>query len=79
MYLDRRVRERTGIRVRHVGAGTGAALDIARKGSVDLVMVHAKALEEKFVAEGFGTERIDLMYNDFVIAGLRMIQPASRA
>jgi tungstate transport system substrate-binding protein len=58
-----------GIRVRHVGAGTGAALDIARKGNVDLVMVHAKSLEEKFVQEGFGTERIDLMYNDFVIVG----------
>lgn len=59
----------TGIRVRHVGAGTGAALDIARKGNVDLVLVHAKSLEEKFVKEGFGTERIDLMYNDFVIMG----------
>jgi tungstate transport system substrate-binding protein len=57
------------IRVRHVGAGTGAALDIARKGNVDLVMVHAKSLEEKFIQEGFGTERIDLMYNDFVIVG----------
>ena len=59
----------TGIRVRHVSAGTGAALDIARKGNVDLVLVHAKSLEEKFVQEGFGTERIDLMYNDFVIVG----------
>lgn len=59
----------TGIRVRHVGAGTGAALDIAKKGNVDLVLVHAKSLEEKFVAEGFGTERIDLMFNDFVIMG----------
>ena len=59
----------SGIRVRHVGAGTGATLDLARKGEFDLVMVHAKSLEEKFVAEGFGTERIDLMYNDFVIVG----------
>lgn len=59
----------SGIRVRHVGAGTGATLELARKGEFDLVMVHAKALEEKFVAEGFGTERIDLMYNDFVIVG----------
>jgi tungstate transport system substrate-binding protein len=55
--------------VRHVGAGTGAAMDIARKGNMDIVMVHAKALEEKFVKEGYGTERIDLMYNDFVIVG----------
>ncbi len=59
----------TGIRVRHVGAGTGAAMDIARKCNIDLVMVHAKALEEKFIAEGYGTERIPLMYNDFVIVG----------
>jgi len=59
----------TGIRVRHVGAGTGAALNIARKCNIDLVMVHAKALEEKFIADGYGTERIPLMYNDFVIVG----------
>ena len=59
----------SGIRVRHVGTGTGAALDIAKKGNVDLVLVHAKSLEEKFVQEGYGTERIDLMYNDFVIVG----------
>ena len=59
----------SGIRVRHVGAGTGATLDIAKKGNIDLVLVHAKALEEKFVTEGYGTERIDLMYNDFVIVG----------
>jgi tungstate transport system substrate-binding protein len=52
-----------------VGAGTGAALNIARQGNVDLVMVHAKSLEEKFIQEGFGTERIPLMYNDFVIVG----------
>jgi tungstate transport system substrate-binding protein len=67
--LENQFEKETGIRVRHVGAGTGAALDIARKGNIDLVMVHAKSLEEKFVQEGFGTERIDLMYNDFVIVG----------
>jgi len=67
--LENQFEKETGIRVRHVGAGTGAALDIARKGNVDLVLVHAKSLEEKFVKEGFGTERIDLMYNDFVIMG----------
>jgi len=59
----------SGIRVRHVGAGTGATLKMAENGNFDLVMVHAKSLEEKFVQEGFGTERIDLMYNDFVIVG----------
>ena len=67
--LENEFEKETRIRVRHVGAGTGAAIDIATKGNVDLVMVHAKSLEEKFVAEGFGTERIDLMYNDFVIVG----------
>jgi tungstate transport system substrate-binding protein len=67
--LENEFEKETGIRVRHVGSGTGAALDIARKGNVDLALVHAKSLEEKFVSEGFGTERIDLMYNDFVIVG----------
>jgi len=67
--LENQFEKETGIRVRHVGAGTGAALDIARKCNVDLVMVHAKTLEEKFVSEGYGTERIPLMYNDFVIVG----------
>jgi tungstate transport system substrate-binding protein len=67
--LENEFEKETGIRVRHVGAGTGAALNIARKGNVDLVMVHAKTLEEKFVQEGYGTERIDFMYNDFVIVG----------
>jgi tungstate transport system substrate-binding protein len=67
--LENEFEKETGIRVRHVGAGTGTALDIAKKGNIDLVLVHAKSLEEKFVAEGFGTERIDLMYNDFVIVG----------
>jgi tungstate transport system substrate-binding protein len=67
--LEDQFEKETGIRVRHVGAGTGAAMNIARKGNIDLVMVHAKSLEEKFVNEGFGIERIDLMYNDFVIVG----------
>jgi tungstate transport system substrate-binding protein len=67
--LENEFEKETTIRVRHVGSGTGAALDIARKGNVDLVLVHAKSLEEKFIQEGFGTERIDLMYNDFVIVG----------
>jgi tungstate transport system substrate-binding protein len=67
--LEDSFEKETGIRVRHVGAGTGAALEIARKGTVDLVMVHARSLEEKFVQEGFGVERIDFMYNDFVIVG----------
>ncbi|PKN06607.1 MAG: tungsten ABC transporter permease [Deltaproteobacteria bacterium HGW-Deltaproteobacteria-7] len=67
--LEDQFEKDTGIRVRHVGAGTGAALDISRKCAIDLVLVHAKSLEEKFIADGFGTERIPLMYNDFVIVG----------
>ena len=67
--LEEGFEKETGIRVRHVGAGTGEALKIAEKGSVDLVMVHARSLEEKFVAAGFGTERIPFMYNDFVVVG----------
>lgn len=67
--LEDRFEKESGIRVRHVGAGTGAALKIAEKGNTDLVMVHAKSLEEKFVADGFGTERIPVMYNDYVIVG----------
>jgi len=67
--LEQAYEKESGVRVRHVGAGTGAALDIARQGSVDLVLVHARSLEEKFVAEGFGLGREPLMYNDFVIVG----------
>lgn len=69
VVLEDEFEKDTGIRVRHVGTGTGAALEIAKNGNVDLVLVHAKSLEEKFVQEGYGTERIPLMYNDFVIVG----------
>ena len=61
--------KKTGIIVEHTGAGTGQALKMAETGKYDLVLVHARALEEKFVADGFGTKRYDLMYNDFVILG----------
>ena len=67
--LEDQFEKETGIRVRHVGAGTGEALKIGQQGNVDLVMVHARSLEEKFVRDGFGTKRIPLMYNDFVILG----------
>ena len=67
--LEEGFEKETGIRVRHVGAGTGAALKMAESGQFDLVLAHAKALEEKFVQDGFGTQRIPLMYNDFVIVG----------
>jgi tungstate transport system substrate-binding protein len=67
--LETAFEKKTGIIVRHVGAGTGQTLKMAEKGQFDLVLVHAKDLEEKFVADGFGTKRYDLMYNDFVIMG----------
>ena len=60
---------RTGVLVRHAGAGTGAALEMTKRGGFDLVMVHARALEDKFVADGFGVDRRDIMYNDFVLLG----------
>lgn len=67
--LEDEFEKETGVRIRHVSAGTGATLKIAQKGNIDLVIVHAKSLEEKFVQDGYGTERIPLMYNDFVIVG----------
>ena len=61
--------KRTGIKVRVVAVGSGQALDIGRRGDADVVFVHAKAQEEKLVAEGFGVQRFDVMYNDFVLIG----------
>lgn len=59
----------SGVEVRAVAVGTGQALKNARNGDGDVLLVHAKPAEEAFVAEGFGIERFDLMYNDFVIVG----------
>jgi tungstate transport system substrate-binding protein len=67
--LEESFTKKTGIVVEHTGAGTGQALKMAETGKFDLVLVHAKVLEEKFVADGFGTKRYDLMYNDFVVLG----------
>jgi tungstate transport system substrate-binding protein len=61
--------QKTGIQVRVVALGTGQALDMGRRGDADVVFVHAKPLEEKFVAEGFGVRRYEVMYNDFVLIG----------
>ena len=60
---------KTGIDVKVVAQGTGQALDTARRGDADVVFVHAKAQEEKFIEEGFGVKRFDVMYNDFVLIG----------
>ncbi len=58
-----------GIDVKVVALGTGQALDTGRRGDADVVLVHARAQEEKFVAEGFGVKRFPVMYNDFVLVG----------
>ena len=62
-------KEKTGIDVKVVALGTGQALDTARRGDADVVFVHAKAAEEKFLSEGFGVKRFPVMYNDFVLIG----------
>ena len=59
----------SGIKVRVVALGTGQALDMARRGDADVVFVHDKAAEEKFVAEGYGIKRQEVMYNDFIVVG----------
>jgi tungstate transport system substrate-binding protein len=61
--------KKTGITVKVVAQGTGQALDTARRGDADVVFVHAKAQEEKFLAEGHGVKRFPVMYNDFIIVG----------
>jgi tungstate transport system substrate-binding protein len=68
-YLLPIFKEKTGIQVRVVALGTGQALDLARRGDADVVFVHAKAAEEKFLAEGQGVKRYPVMYNDFVLIG----------
>ena len=68
-YLLPIFQRKAGFQVRVVAVGTGQALDIARRGDADVVFVHAKPLEEKFLAEGQGVRRFDVMYNDFVLIG----------
>ncbi|MEZ5877697.1 MAG: substrate-binding domain-containing protein [Tepidamorphaceae bacterium] len=68
-YLLPMFKEKTGIEVRVVAVGTGQAIKNAQNGDGDVLLVHAKPAEEKFVAEGYGVERFDVMYNDFVIVG----------
>jgi len=68
-YLLPKFTAMTGIEVRVVAVGTGQAIKNARNGDGDVLLVHAKPAEEKFVADGYGVQRFDLMYNDFVIVG----------
>jgi tungstate transport system substrate-binding protein len=78
--------KKTGVRVEFVGAGTGLTLERAKTGDYDLVMVHARRLEEQFIKEGFGVTRRDVFFNDFVIlgpkddpAGIRGMTDAAKA
>jgi tungstate transport system substrate-binding protein len=68
-YLLPLFQEKIGIEVRVVAVGTGQAIELARNGDADVLFVHHKSSEEKFVADGFGVERHGVMYNDFVIVG----------
>ena len=68
-HLLPRFEQKTGIKVHVVAVGTGQALDLARRGDADVVFVHARSAEEKFLAEGHGVKRYPVMYNDFVLLG----------
>ena len=68
-YLQPLFKEDTGIDLQWTAVGTGEALKMGEDGQVDVVLVHAKASEEEFVANGFGVERFPVMYNDFVVVG----------
>jgi tungstate transport system substrate-binding protein len=62
-------KKKTGIDVRVISQGTGQALETGRRGDADVLFVHAKPQEEKFVADGFGVRRYPVMYNDFILVG----------
>src|SRR5579864_4330133 len=68
-YLLPLFKAKTGIDVKVVALGTGQALDTARRGDADVVFVHARSEEEKFLAQGFAVKRFPVMYNDFVLIG----------
>jgi len=68
-FILPRFEAKTGIKVKVVAVGTGQALDIGRRGDADVVLVHDRAAEDKFVAEGYGINRRDVMYNDFIVVG----------
>ena len=67
--IDAYTQQNPNITIRYLARGTGKAIETAKAGNIDMVIVHAKSLEEEFVQEGYGTERIDFMYNDYVLVG----------
>ena len=68
-YLKPIFLEDTGIDLQWTAVGTGDAIQKAKDGEVDVILVHSKAKEEEFVESGYGVERFQVMYNDFVIVG----------
>jgi tungstate transport system substrate-binding protein len=68
-YLLPKFEKDTGIKVKVLAKGTGEAMEIGKRGDADCLLVHAKEQELKFVSEGFGTARYEVMYNDFIIVG----------
>jgi tungstate transport system substrate-binding protein len=68
-FLLPRFSAKTSIQVKVVAVGTGQALDIGRRGDADVVFVHDRPAEEKFIADGFGVRRFEVMYNDFIVIG----------
>ena len=68
-YLLPKFEAKTNSRVKVIAVGTGKALELAKNGDVDVTLVHARALEDSFVAEGHGVNRRDVMYNDFIVVG----------
>lgn len=69
--------KQTGVEVKVVAVGTGQALEMGKNGEADVLLVHAKSSEEEFVKEGYGLERHDVMYNDFVLVGKAPLQTES--
>lgn len=76
-YLTPIFKKDTGYDLKYVSVGTGEALAMGKNGDVDVVLVHAKPSEEKFVADGFGVKRVEVMYNDFIIVGPKGVLPYS--
>jgi tungstate transport system substrate-binding protein len=68
-YLLPSFEQKYGIKVNVISVGTGKALELGKNGDVDVTLVHARQLEDKFVAEGWGIDRRDVMYNDFIVVG----------
>jgi tungstate transport system substrate-binding protein len=68
-YILKPFEEKHGVKVHIISVGTGRAIKLGENGDVDVILVHAREAEERFIKEGYGVNRRDVMYNDFIIAG----------